>query len=408
MKEVLRLKEHVVQLRNVIAKQDAECSSARNGVGGREFDFRRFKRRHIALRLLYLGWEYEGFVVQENTRKTIERALFDALLKTKLIESRENSNYHRCGRTDVNVSAFSQVISIDVRTNLTEGRGVFTPEDYEPPTQNLISEQNRTSKQNRTSEPVQEVNYPKLLNQALPDNIRIISWAPVDEGFSARFDCTKRSYKYIFPAGDLDIERMREASKHLVGSHDFRNFCKFDRTSAEASTIRSIECVEIRGVNEDVDGYQVVELVIKSHAFLWHQIRCIVAVLMMIGERKEESGIIQKLLMMPEKPQYSLAPAFPLILFDCQFDHEKLDSWILDPGSIQDTMKRLQSQWTRYEVKAQMIRSCLNELQSFIDKPVMKQSQILITERSRTPKPLHQRPVCCKSTVSSLLSLCAD
>ena len=47
--------------------------------------------------------------MQEDTDKTIEAVLFDALLKTRLIESRATSNYHRCGRTDKGVSAFSQV-----------------------------------------------------------------------------------------------------------------------------------------------------------------------------------------------------------------------------------------------------------------------------------------------------------
>jgi len=47
--------------------------------------------------------------VQEDTEKTIEAVLFDALLKTRLIESRATCNYHRCGRTDKGVSAFSQV-----------------------------------------------------------------------------------------------------------------------------------------------------------------------------------------------------------------------------------------------------------------------------------------------------------
>jgi len=47
--------------------------------------------------------------VQEDTEKTVEAVLFDALLKTRLIESRATSNYHRCGRTDKGVSAFSQV-----------------------------------------------------------------------------------------------------------------------------------------------------------------------------------------------------------------------------------------------------------------------------------------------------------
>jgi len=53
--------------------------------------------------------------VQEDTEKTIEAVLFDALLKTRLIESRATSNYHRCGRTDKGVSAFSQVTECGYR-----------------------------------------------------------------------------------------------------------------------------------------------------------------------------------------------------------------------------------------------------------------------------------------------------
>lgn len=75
----------------------------------RPFDFSAHPRRHVALRLAYLGWEYQGFAVQENTDNTVEARLFEALLKTKLIQDRQSSNYHRCGRTDKGVSAFSQV-----------------------------------------------------------------------------------------------------------------------------------------------------------------------------------------------------------------------------------------------------------------------------------------------------------
>lgn len=74
----------------------------------------RYNTRHIALKILYLGWDYQGFAAQEDTDKTIETALFEALLKTKLIESRETSNYHRCGRTDKGVSAFGQVDNISL------------------------------------------------------------------------------------------------------------------------------------------------------------------------------------------------------------------------------------------------------------------------------------------------------
>ena len=87
-----------------------------------KFDFDRFKRRHVLLRVSYFGWDYMGFAtqvlcpnrkqncgscehekleilvdskLQEDAGKSIESELFAALLQTKLIKSREESNYHR-------------------------------------------------------------------------------------------------------------------------------------------------------------------------------------------------------------------------------------------------------------------------------------------------------------------------
>lgn len=71
--------------------------------------FCRYQKRHVAFKLLYLGWNYQGFATQDVTEKTIEHELFRALTTCCLIESRQTSNYHRCGRTDKGVSSFSQV-----------------------------------------------------------------------------------------------------------------------------------------------------------------------------------------------------------------------------------------------------------------------------------------------------------
>lgn len=51
-----------------------------------------------------------------------------------------------------------------------------------------------------------ELSYCKMLNCLLPKDIRIVAWSPVNEGFSARFDCGSRTYKYWFPRGDLDVD----------------------------------------------------------------------------------------------------------------------------------------------------------------------------------------------------------
>lgn len=201
----------------------------RNAGKKRHFDFSAHPRRHVALRLAYLGWVYQGFAVQENTDKTVEARLFEALQKTCLIQDRQSSNYHRCGRTDKGVSAFSQVtmvqslnwpsflflcncvcvnlnvcslqvITIDLRsTQFCGGLGVRLPENID------AGQKGKTS--------VSELPYVKMLNRVLPHDIRILDWAPAAEGFSARFDCQSRTYRYYFPRGPLNVDLMADAAK---------------------------------------------------------------------------------------------------------------------------------------------------------------------------------------------------
>lgn len=87
----------------------------------RPFDFSRYHKRRIALKIAYLGWDFHGFASQETVENTIEGHLFSALNKARLIEDRATANYSRCGRTDKGVSAFGQVVAFDVRSNLLEG-----------------------------------------------------------------------------------------------------------------------------------------------------------------------------------------------------------------------------------------------------------------------------------------------
>ena len=61
-----------------------------------------------------------------------------------------------------------------------------------------------------------ELNYPLLLNRVLPAGVRVLGWAPVEEGFSARFDCQYRAYKYFFMGGGMDIAAMQEATPRVM------------------------------------------------------------------------------------------------------------------------------------------------------------------------------------------------
>ncbi|GFY51783.1 hypothetical protein TNIN_16801 [Trichonephila inaurata madagascariensis] len=385
--ETLSKEELITIIRNLAANSTKKgCKNAKKQEKS-TFDFKKYKKRHVALKFLYLGWDYCGFAVQTHTEKTIETQLFNALLKTKLLESRETSNYHRCGRTDKGVSAFSQVISLDLRSNLLEGKGIITPEDFaENQHNNAVSDQ--------------EIDYPSILNRVLPEEIKVIAWAPVDTSFSARFDCKKRTYKYWFPIGNLDIKRMQEAGSKLIGEHDYRNICKMDVGNGVVNYVRKIFDVDIKELtSSDERAYQLAELTVVGQAFLWHQIRCIVSLLFLIGQGKEDCNVIEQLLDVenyPRKPQYDIASEIPLVLFDCSY--EDVD-WVYNEESLKFVIKRLQNMWTHHAVKTIIIRKMLNELENkhFLKDAILNQTESLLPGvRPRQYKRLLERP-CCES-----------
>lgn len=49
--------------------------------------------------------------------------------------------------------------------------------------------------------------------------------------------------------------------------------------------------------------YATCVLTIRGNAFLWHQIRYIVSILMLIGQNKEEPGLILNLLDVTQNPR---------------------------------------------------------------------------------------------------------
>jgi len=173
----------------------------RTGDANRAFDFAKYDTRAIALHVRYDGWTYHGFASQGASASaappTVERALFEALAKTRLVASADDvfrgATYARCGRTDRGVSGLGQIVTLRVRSN---GAG----DDLE-----------------------KELDYVALLNRTLPDDVRALGWAPVDEALNARFDCKWRQYKYFFEkTNGLDVDAMREAARSFEGVHETR------------------------------------------------------------------------------------------------------------------------------------------------------------------------------------------
>ncbi|KAL8736838.1 MAG: hypothetical protein Q9181_002281 [Wetmoreana brouardii] len=171
--------------------------------------------------------------------------------------------------------------------------------------------------------------------------------------------------------GWLDIEAMRQAASKLEGVHDFRNFCKVDPSKQIDNFERRINKADIIEVNPDVEGPlrylnlpefqqlypspdQTLEgscgrghandvlpptvqstpklyaFKVQGSAFLWHQVRHMVAILFLIGQGLEEPSLVDDLLDIernPQKPTYDMADAAPLVLEDCRFPDADLE-WI--------------------------------------------------------------------------------
>ena len=346
----------------------------------KNFDASKYSSRFIALKFAYLGKKYSGLeYTSTGTMPSIEEELWKALVKARLIfpERPEEVNfncceYSKCGRTDRGVSAFGQVVGIRVRSNkprvvqapqeLAETREGEAGASGEEPVVEILPDDG-------TPWPVKdEIEYCRVLNRLLPPDIRLYAWCPVPPpGFSARFSCRERQYRYFFtqPAfapipssleqdtknqvkpGWLDIEAMRKAAKMFEGLHDFRNFCKvdaskqitnFERRIFEADIVEAddfhsslpfLSNTEYRPASMGEGSYpKVYYFHVRGSAFLWHQIRHMVSILFLVGQGLESPSIVTKLLDVekhPQKPNYVLAEDTPLVLWDCLFggDGEK-------------------------------------------------------------------------------------
>uniref|UniRef100_A0AC35FBC7 tRNA pseudouridine synthase n=1 Tax=Panagrolaimus sp. PS1159 TaxID=55785 RepID=A0AC35FBC7_9BILA len=331
----------------------------KNNKNVRTFDFSKFPRRRIALLFLYLGWDYNGLVTQEHTSNTIEQEILDTMVRTKLIENKEAAKWSRCGRTDKGVSGFRQVGSVTVRSTDISGVGIFWPE-------NAAEESLRIKSTN-------ELRYDNILNNELPDTIRVIAWAPADIEFNARFDCISRSYVYIFPRAKLNIENMKLALNDMIGSHDFRNFCRIDmnKSRIDTSYVREIFEANISALDEQAPSspYQMFQLKFRGSGFLWHQIRCIVSVVYDIGRGVEDVTLISKLLDInsyPAKPQYTMARDLPLCFFDASYENNLFD-WKshIDSDVIQRLFTSLETKWCELETKAALVKTMMNELRGY-------------------------------------------
>lgn len=219
--------------------------------------------KNIVLKVEYDGTNYAGFQIQPKL-KTIQGELEKAISKTL----RQEIKIVAAGRTDVGVHALGQVINFKCNTDIDIG------------------------------------NLPKVVNYNLPDDISVVGAKYERENFSARFDAKAKVYRYYiynsryrsaiynkysfnYPH-KLNLKRMKDASKILIGTHDFTSF--MGRDSDVKDAIRTLYEINI----EQNGDFFILDFYGKS--FLRNMIRIMVGSLVEIGRGKKEIEFLENAL----------------------------------------------------------------------------------------------------------------
>lgn len=141
-------------------------------------------------------------------------------------------------------------------------------------------------------------------NACLDAAIRVTWSHTVPDDFHARYHALSRTYRYLLlnepvaPAilrdrvgwfhAPLDVGRMSEAAKALVGEHDFSAF-----RGSQCQSRSPIRTVREARVERHAN---IVAFTFRANAFLHHMIRNLVGSLVYVGAGREEPGWMAELL----------------------------------------------------------------------------------------------------------------
>lgn len=212
----------------------------------------------LVIKLGYRGEDFCGFA-EQPAQRTVAGELRRALETTL----RRPCELTCAGRTDAGVHAIAQYVSVPV-----------TESELMLPGARLM----------------------RSLVALTPDDLSIGALFRAQPSFSSRFDALSRSYRYRICAGDvrpvlawdhawwykgqLNVGAMNEASKLLLGEHDFKSFCK--ATSAvDKPTCRYVGALDVRALEEA--GENLVAIDITGNAFLHNMVRTIAGSLVEVG-----------------------------------------------------------------------------------------------------------------------------
>jgi len=242
---------------------------------------------NFKLTIAYDGASYQGWQSQKSgkgVQDQIERAL------AKLFPSKPAAQ--GSSRTDAGVHAFGLVAHFTI-----------PKAEFRMPARHLVL----------------------AINACLPDDIRVRSAVRAPASFNARFDATGKQYRYSVwnhavmnplirreawhTPRPLDLSAMREASRILVGRHDFRSFTA-NRGDVLEDAVRTLTRCDIKR------NGSLITFVIEGEGFLYKMCRGIVGTLVQVGYGKFPSSEVRLMLERQDRRVAGMnAPAHGLVLW---------------------------------------------------------------------------------------------
>lgn len=206
--------------------------------------------RNIKITIEYKGTNYYGFQRQSD-KVSVQGCLEEAIYRI----GNEKVNLTYSGRTDAGVHALGQVANFHTKIRI----------------------------------PIDKI--PGAINSKLPDDIRVVDAKEVSLDFHARYHVKRKRYKYVilnskykrpiyndvsyFVKHNLDLDKMIQESKYLIGEHDFKGF--MSTGSSVKTTVRTIYDVELKKEGD------LIILEIEGNGFLYNMVRIIAGTLVDIG-----------------------------------------------------------------------------------------------------------------------------
>ena len=219
--------------------------------------------KRILLRVAYDGTDFCGWQLQPEKR-TVEGELNRAIKEL----TGEDIEVIGASRTDSGVHALGNVAVFDTESSIPADKFMFA------------------------------------LNTLLPEDVSVVESKEVEPDFHPRHCDSIKTYEYRIYVSrinkplkrryafrcpyELDVLRMDEAAKYLIGEHDFKSFCCI-RTQAE-TTVRKLYSADVFKDGDDI------VIRVSGAGFLYNMVRIIAGSLMEVGSGKYESEHIKEVL----------------------------------------------------------------------------------------------------------------